>query len=138
MTGRKMTPYKKVLTKISETRFVQSAMASRTDLSAFRERPTLKIILGLALIGFSYIIGLPGVAAMGALAVLLKKPLIGVIGGPAIYGLSHLVFIVGMYLAGAKYTKIFLMWATRVIIEKLMSASPPPPSSTDITPGKCK
>ena len=41
-----------------------------------------------------------------------------VIGGPVLYGLSHLVFILGMYLAGAKYTKIFLRWATRVAVER--------------------
>jgi len=81
----------------------------------------VRIIAGVAAIGLSYVICWPAITALGALAVYLKKPLLLVIGGPLLYGLSHLVFILGMYLAGAKYTKIFLRWATRVAVERWMS-----------------
>jgi hypothetical protein len=59
------------------------------------------------------------------MAVYFKKPLIIIIGGPLTYGLSHLVFILGMYLAGAKYTKIFLRWAARVTMEKFLDSADP-------------
>ncbi len=110
----------KLLKKISETKFVRSAIEDQADLSAFKERPGLRVIVGIAVIGFSYIIGWPAVSALGAMSIYFKEPLVVIIGGPLIYGLSHLVFIFGMYLAGAKYSMIFLRWATRVAIEKLM------------------
>ncbi len=104
--------------------FVQSAVAEQTDLSAFRERPTGRIIFGLFLIGFSYVIGWPAVSALGALSVYAQEPMILMIGGPVTYGLSHLVFIAGMYFAGVKYTKIFLKWAARMAAEKLGGVGP--------------
>ena len=107
-----------LIDKIAKTRFVRSAVEEKADLSAFRERPTLRIILGVSAIGFSYIIGWPAVAFLGTLSIYFKEPLIVVIGGPVTYGLSHLVFLLGMYLAGAKYTRIFLRWAARVLVEK--------------------
>jgi hypothetical protein len=95
----------------------------KADLSAFKEKPSVRIIMGVSAILFSYVISWPAIGALGALSVYLNKPLLVVIGGPALYGFSHLVFIFGMYLAGAKYSKIFLRWATRVAVEKLMSKS---------------
>ncbi len=110
----------KILKKISETNFVRSAIEQQADLSAFKEKPSFRVIAGISVIGFSYIIGWPAVSALGAMSVYFKEPLIVIIGGPLTYGLSHLAFIFGMYLAGAKYSMIFLRWATRVAIEKLM------------------
>ena len=104
--------------KIAKTEFVRSAVEEKADLSAFRQRPTLRIILGVGTIGFSYIIGWPAIAFLGMLSIYFKEPLIVAIGGPVTYGLSHLVFLLGMYLAGAKYTRIFLRWAARMLVEK--------------------
>ena len=109
-----------LLRKLSQTEFVQSAVAERADLSAFKERPTPRIILGLWIIGLSYLIGWPAVSALGLLSVYLQNPLIVAIGGPLVYGISHLVFMVGMYFAGARHTRIFFKWAARVAMEKLM------------------
>jgi len=95
-------------------------MEERADLSAFRQRPSVRIIVGISAIGVSYIIGWPAVGLLGAISIYLNEPLIVMIGGPLTYGLSHLVFIVGMYLAGAQYARIFLRWATRVAMEKLI------------------
>ena len=78
----------------------------------------LRIILGVSAIGISYIIGWPAVAFLGTLSIYFQEPLIVAIGGPVTYGLSHLVFLLGMYLAGAKYTRIFLRWAARALVEK--------------------
>ena len=109
-----------ILSRISRTEYVRTAMEERADLTAFKERPGPRIYFGLFLMAFSYLIGWPAVGAMGALALYLKEPLILAVGGPLFYGLSHLVFILGMYLAGAKYARIFLRWATRKAMEKLM------------------
>lgn len=113
-----------IIKKIAETRYVRSAIEDQADLSAFKEKPSMRIIIGLAVIGFSYIIGWPAISALGFLSVYLNRPLLIAIGGPLLYGLSHLVFMLGMYLAGYNYTKIFLRWATRVAVEKWMSKSP--------------
>lgn len=110
----------KVLRKAADTRFVQRAVADKADLSPFKERPSPRALAGISAIGISYIIGWPAVALLGVISIHLEKPLIAIIGGPLTYGLSHLVFILGMYLAGADYTRIFLRWATRKTMEKLM------------------
>ena len=110
-----------IIKRICETGYVRSAINDKADLSAFKEKPSIRTILGVSAIGFSYIIGWPAISALGALAVYLKRPWLIVIGGPLLYGLSHLVFLLGMYLAGANYTKIFLRWATRMAVEKWMS-----------------
>jgi hypothetical protein len=109
-----------ILNRFAQTDFVRSAIEERADLSEFRQRPNARIIVGVSAIGVSYIIGWPAVGLLGAISVYLKEPLIVIIGGPLTYGLSHLVFIFGMYLAGAKYTKIFFRWATRVAMEKFI------------------
>ncbi|MFC1880754.1 hypothetical protein ACFL2S_04540 [Thermodesulfobacteriota bacterium] len=110
-----------IIKKIAETRYVRSAIEDQADLSAFKEKPSMQIIIGLSVMGFSYIIGWPAISALGIVSVYLNKPLLIAIGGPLLYGLSHLVFMLGMYLAGYNYTKIFLRWATRVTVEKWMS-----------------
>ncbi len=96
-----------IIKRIAETNFVRSAMADKADLSAFKKKPTLRVLLGVSAIGFSYVIGWPTIAALGAFSIYVGQPLLIAIGGPLLYGLSHLVFLGGMYLAGAKYTRIF-------------------------------
>jgi len=110
----------RIVKRIAGTPYARRAIEEKADLTAFKEKPTARILLGVFLIGFSYVIGWPAVSALAGLAVYFREPLVAVIGGPLAYGLSHLVFTVGMYLAGAKYSAIFLRWATRVIMEKLI------------------
>jgi len=107
--------------KIAATGFVRSAMDEQADLSAFKEKPSPRIIAGVFAIAFSFVIGWPAIAGLGILAVKLRQPLIVVVGGPVTYGLSHLVFLLGMYLAGAVYSLIFLRWITRITMEKLLA-----------------
>lgn len=107
--------------RIVETEYVRSAIEERADLSAFKEKPSWRVLLGISLIGFSYIIGWPAISALGTLSIYLNKPWMLAVGGPLLYGLSHLVFLLGMYFAGAQYAKIFFRWATRIIVEKLSS-----------------
>lgn len=110
----------KIVIKFANTPYVRNVITEKADLTAFKQKPTARILFGVFLIVFSYIIGWPAVAALAALAIYLHEPLVGIIGGPLTYGLSHLVFLAGMYLSGAKYSAIFLRWATRIVMEKLM------------------
>ena len=100
----------------------------KADLSAFRARPTFRVLAGVFAIAFSYVLGWPLISFLGILSVYFQQPLVLVIGGPVAYGLSHLVFMLGMYLAGARYTLIFLRWAARVGVEALLKRFPPPAS----------
>lgn len=113
-----------IVAKLASTRFVRNALEDNADLSAFKEKPSLRVICGVGTILFSYVIGWPAVALFGALSAYHKEPLIVLIGGPVMYGISHLVFILGMYLAGARYTWIFLRWLTRIGIKKLLQWYP--------------
>jgi len=115
------TPAKPVVRRLARTRFVQGALAESADLSAFKARPGPRVIAGVSAIIVSYAIGWPMVSLLGAAAVYYQNAAIALIGGPAVYGLSHLVFLLGMYLAGAKYSHIFLRWATRATMERIMA-----------------
>lgn len=109
----------RIVTRIANTPYARKAVEEKADLSAFKQKPSARILLGVFLIGFSYIIGWPAVSALTGLAVYLQEPWVAVIGGPLTYGLSHLFFLAGMYLAGAKYSAIFMRWATRMLVEKM-------------------
>ena len=117
-------PIQKVVAKLAATEFVRSALAENADLSAFKQKPSLKVVLGVSAIGFSYIIGWPLITLLGTLAVYYERPMFVLLGGPMAYGLSHLVFLLGMYLAGARYSWIFLRWLTRVAMLKLFKRYP--------------
>ncbi len=101
-------------------RYVRTAVREQADLSAFRERPKPRIIIGLFLMTFSYVIGWPAITGLGILSIYFREPLIVVLGGPVMYGISHGTFMLGMFLAGAKYSIIFMRWATRMAVEKLI------------------
>ena len=109
----------RLVDKIANTNYVRKAIEDQADLSELKTKPTSRIILGVLLIAFSYVIGWPAVIALGALAISLEKPMLVAIGGPVTYGLSHLVFILGAYFAGAHCSKIVARWATRLTFEKL-------------------
>ena len=107
---------------MSRIRFVSEAIADRADLSAFRQPPTARVLLGVFAIIFSYIISWPAIIALGVVSAYVQRPWLAAIGGPLLYGLSHLCFIAGMLLSGEKYSRIFLRWASRVGTEKLLAA----------------
>ncbi len=111
---------RKGILKISSVDFVRQAIEEEANLSAFKEKPSLLVIVGVSTICFSFIVGWPAVAALGALSIHLNEPMIVVVGGPLTYGLSHLVFIFGMYLSGGTYTMIFFKWLTRVSVQRLL------------------
>lgn len=105
-------PFKKLIMRISQTAYVRSAIIDRADLSAFKRRPDLRTVSGVTAIALSYVIGWPLISLLGIASVHYGNAAIVALGGPLAYGLSHLVFILGMYLVGAKYSTIFMRWAT--------------------------
>lgn len=106
--------------KVSELGYVRSAILDQADLSAFKEKPTAMVLLGVFAIAFSFVMGWPAIAGLTILSVKLQNPWIVAVGGPLAYGLSHLIFLLGMYLSGAKYSLIFLRWLTKISMEKLL------------------
>lgn len=113
--------------RLARTAYAQRAMAERADLSAFRKPPTGRLLVGLLLIGTSFLVAWPLIAVLGALALHFGKPLILLIGGPAAYGLSWLTWSCGMLLAGAESTRhgnLFLKWLVRRIVERTADYGP--------------
>ena len=116
---------RRLASRLARTRFVRTAMEGETaDLRALRCKPSPAVIVGVALIGFSYIIGWPAVALLGILAAHFRNAAIVVVGGPLTYALSHLVFMVGAYYAGNRYAPIFLRCAARAVMRKLLERYP--------------
>lgn len=54
-----------IIQRIAETDFVRSAIADKADLSAFKKKPTIRVLLGVSAIGLSYVIGWPAITAQG-------------------------------------------------------------------------
>lgn len=119
------TMVRKHIISLADTSFVRTAVEEQADLSAFREKPTLMVIIGVLLIIIASLLGWPAVTLLGIIAIKLNEPLIAVIGGPLVYGFSHLVFLLGMYFSGAEYSVIFLRWLVRVIMERLAAWADP-------------
>lgn len=115
-----LSQFKKIIIKIASIDFVRTAIEDEADLSAFQEKPSLEVIAGIFLILLSSLLGWPAVAVSGVLAVKLDEPLIAVLGGPLVYGFSHLVFWLGMYFSGARYSRVFFRWLTRVTVVKML------------------
>ena len=115
-----MTVIKRIANRIAQTKFASKAINENADLNALKEKPSARLCLGMFLMGISYIIGWPAIGLFAGLSLYWHQPLIIAIGGPLLFGLAHLVFLAGMYLAGGKYIIVFLRWATRITLEKLM------------------
>ena len=110
---------RKITERLAKTKYIRDAMEDQTDIKDIWKQPTPRMIIGLALVGFSYIIGWPAGTALGILAVYSREPMIIVLGGPITYGFSHLVFLAGAWLAGAQYARILMKYATKVLFRKI-------------------
>jgi hypothetical protein len=110
----------RIILYFAATDYVRSAIEERANLDAFKEKPTLTVLVGVFAIVISFPLGWPSVAALGILSIKLQTPWIVVVGGPLIYGFSHLVFLFGMYLSGTVYTLLFCRWLTRVTMERAL------------------
>ncbi len=115
-----MNIIKKGALYLARKKYCKSAIEDKADLLAIREKPTVKMIIGLVLIGLSYTIGLPTVLAFGVLATSMGRPTLGFVGGVVIYGISTLMFIIGVKMAGQKYVQVFCRWLVRVVLEKIL------------------
>jgi len=111
---------KKTALYVARKNYCRTAIEERADLSAIREKPTLSMMVGLGLIAFSYLIGMPTVIALGVLAASMGKPLMGIIGGALIYTISTIMFIIGIKMAGKKYFHVFCRWMVRIVLEKIL------------------
>jgi len=111
---------KKTALYLARKKYCKTAIEDRADLTAIREKPTPSMIVGLILIAFSYVIGLPAVVALGVIAVWVKDKRIVLIGGPLIYAISTILFIIGIKMAGKKYFQVFSRWVVRVVLEKIL------------------
>ena len=111
---------RKITERLAKTKYIRGAMEDQTDIKDIWKRPTPRMIIGLALVGFSYIIGWPAVMALGILAVYSRGPMIIVLGGPIAYVFSHLVFLAGAWLAGAQYARILMKYATKVLFRQIL------------------
>jgi hypothetical protein len=110
----------KIGLRLARIKFVRHAIAAHADLSEFRKPPTFRILFGMFLICFSFVMCWPAISALGGVAVYFRRPLILAIGAPTLYFSSHGCFLAGMALSGEKYTRIFFKWLTRRGVEKLL------------------
>jgi hypothetical protein len=113
---------RKIAERLAKTKYVREVLEDPAVMSLkdIRIPYSTRIIIGLMLVGVSYLIGWPAVAALGILAVYFEKPLIVVIGGPVIYGISHVVFLVGAWLAGAQHARLLMRHATKALFKKIL------------------
>ena len=81
-------------------RLVQRALETPIDPVLLRP-PSTRIVVGLILLGASYVIAWPAIALLGAIAAWLRRPVL-LLGGPVLYGLSWLVFAIGLVFVGSK------------------------------------
>jgi CHASE2 domain-containing sensor protein len=113
---------RKIAKYLAGRKYIIEILEHPADLSEFKERPTKRLITGLVLMGLSYVIGWPAVAALSLLAAWFREPMIAVIGCPTTYGLSYLVFIVGAWLARAPhYIGTLARYTIQISLRKLLS-----------------
>jgi hypothetical protein len=113
--------------RLAQTVFIRKALADEVTLDSLKQRPTPKFIIGISLVGISYIIGWPAVAFFTFLAVYLNMKLIALLG-PVSYIFSHLVFLAGAVLAGVNgiiYARTFKRWAMHRLALWLMKKASP-------------
>jgi hypothetical protein len=115
-----MNIIKKHALYFAKKEYCRKAITEHADLSVFKEKLSARTYVGIFLVAFSYLIGLPAVPVLGIIASWLNRPLIGFIGIPVTYGISWMTFMFGMYLAGTKYINALSGWITRVILEKIL------------------
>ena len=125
-----MGPLKRLALRLSKTSYVKRAIEERADLSAFKARPSPRLLGGVGLIGLGQLMGLPAVAGFGAAAAWFEEPLL-LLGAPTSYLISWVVWAAGMWLAGPdniKYLNALLKWGVRLAVERILGDSLKPPA----------
>jgi hypothetical protein len=122
-----MRPFRKLGLRLARIETIRRAIDERADLAPFKAKPSLRLLIGVGLIGLSMLLGWPLISVMGSLAIYFAEPLIAVIGGPAAYGLSWAVYGLGLLIAGREalyYMNVFNKWFARVAVEKMIGSPP--------------
>jgi uncharacterized membrane protein YbhN (UPF0104 family) len=118
--GDLLSIVKKTALYFARKEFCRKAIEEHADLSIFKKKPSLRIIIGLVLIAFSYVIGLPAAIILSIIAASRGNAMMAAVAAPLLYGISWLVFMIGIYLAGPEYGKALSRWTARVILEKIL------------------
>jgi hypothetical protein len=111
--------------RLAEKARTKLATRDRVDLSIFKNRPSTRLLVGLSMMGLSYVTCWPVITVLGALAFKLGEPLVFSIGAPVAYIFSHLLFIAGTLVAGSEgvmYSRVFIDWFTYNAYRKLLGA----------------
>jgi hypothetical protein len=85
---------------LRQRRFVQLALTTPPD-PMFRQRPPARVLVGLVLLGASYLVAWPAITVLGAAAAWLRAPKL-LLGAPILYGASWAIFAIGLALIGSK------------------------------------
>jgi uncharacterized RDD family membrane protein YckC len=114
----------KIVQYLTGRKFVKKIIEHPVDLSEFKERPTPRLIAGLALMALSFVMGWPAIAALSVMALRWNEPLMVIIGGPVAYALSCAVFFVGAWLARAPhYLETLSRYIMQIFFRKLLQGS---------------
>ena len=113
-----MAPLSSVARRLAGTRFGQRALTQADRSGILKQKPTIRVYGGLALMALSALTGLPALALLSYLSVRMGKPMIIAVGGPVAFALVHIIFGLGVFLAGRNYAIEALLWVTRRFLER--------------------
>jgi len=108
--------------KLASTAYVKRAIEKQATLDCFKTTPSPRLLVGIGMVLFSFVIGWPMVALFGVLSAYSHTPALLILGA-AFYGFSHLVWMFGMYLAGRnciQYADAVLSWILRKAVERAL------------------
>jgi hypothetical protein len=83
-----------------------------------KQKPTIRVYGGLALMALSALTGPPALALLSYLSVRMGEAMIIAVGGPVAFAFVHIIFGLGVYLAGQNYAIEALLWVTRRFLER--------------------
>lgn len=110
----------KIARSLAGTKIIRKVLENPADLSEFSRHPSSRVVIGLIVIGLSYVMGWPAVAACALLAAYFEDAWIAAIG-PVFYGLSYLVFLLGAWMARAPhYLSVLVRYAVWAIFRKAL------------------
>lgn len=106
--------------RLSETEFIRKLIQERVEFSDLKRKPSVRLIIAIALVALSYATCWPVIALLGVVAVKIHAPQVFSIGSPTAYVFSHMLFFAGMLVAGsegAAYVKTFIRWLLAAVFE---------------------
>ena len=113
-----MALFSSVARRLARTRFGQRALTQPDRPGILKQKPTIHVYGGLALMALSALTGLPALALLSYLSVRMGKPMIIAVGGPVVLVLVHIIFGLGVYLAGQNYAIEELLLLTKRFLEE--------------------